>query len=511
MLRRILGGRPLWERVRRTLPLTTVLLALALSFRETYFFVPVVQAEPFATVRVIIERIEGEEFGEDPDFYAVITIDGETLNNRRSYVSDRYNISPNWEFSKRVDLATRVSIPITIGIRDVDDFLRFEDDHADINPNPRKRDLDLTLTLRPCSVAGDVSGGCDITLTSTGTGAERAMIKFRIVVEAPPSAPGLRVACIHKPIWPQAGDGITVTAKALDGALSSRFSDTIELWVNDRSAPARRCLGSTSCEITLPASAGPTVSYACRVLDDGLEAWSGWRLAQIGNPSRGRAVPILYTGPRSSRIDIVFIPDRDNYSGPNDARFLTDVSFVIENAYYAEDLFLSNQDKLNFWIAMDRGDAERDCEHEPPSNWDDAYTFADVGAIVHTDMFRDCAPGGMRVFSSEPSELRTFIHETGHVPFGLADEYCCDGGYFQADPFPNLYDELGDCREDARSLDRFADACREFEGESFWFFTKDWSVSDPPANDLMVDNGMPQAADVRRINWMFDQCRRAAC
>ncbi|MCS7158705.1 MAG: hypothetical protein N0A16_13410 [Blastocatellia bacterium] len=508
MLRRISGASS--RRVSRRVLLATVLLAVALSFKEAYF-VPVAQAEPFVTVRVVIERLEGEEFGENPDFYAVITIDGEALNNKaeNDRWEDKYNISPNWEFSKRVDLA-RGSIPITVEIWDEDGFSRFEDDHVDINPNRSKRNLGLTVNLRPCSVAGDISGGCDLALTSNGTGEERAMIRFRIVVEAPPIAPGLRVSCIHNPIWPQATDRITFTANALDGALFPRSAYTIEIWVNDRFTPARRCIDSANCTVTLGPFSG-TVSYGCRVLDEGLEVWSGWRVVQIGNPSRGRAVPIIFTGGRSSRIDIVFIPDRDNYSGANDPRFLNDVRSVIENAYYREDLFLSNQDKFNFWIALDMGDAEPDCEHEPPGNWDDAYTFADVGALVHTDMFRDCAPGGMRVFSSEPTELRTFIHETGHVPFGLADEYCCDGGYFQQEVFPNVYEEPEDCRADASSFGRTAAACREFEEVIDWWFDQDWSVSDPATNDLMVDNGMPQAADVRRINYIFDECRRARC
>ena len=48
---------------------------------------------------------------------------------------------------------------------------------------------------------------------------------------------------------------------------------------------------------------------------------------------------------------------------------------------------------------------------------------------MHKDDFRDCAPGGQRLFSSEPTSIGTVLHETGHRPFGLADEYCCDGGY----------------------------------------------------------------------------------
>ena len=87
------------------------------------------------------------------------------------------------------------------------------------------------------------------------------------------------------------------------------------------------------------------------------------------------------------------------------------------------------------------------------------YLFADAGAIVHRDAsIRDCAPGGDRFFTGDATHMdggllgRVFLHETGHRPFGLADEYCCDGGYFQADPFPNVYEEPEDCEDDIAGL-----------------------------------------------------------
>ena len=51
------------------------------------------------------------------------------------------------------------------------------------------------------------------------------------------------------------------------------------------------------------------------------------------------------------------------------------------------------------------------------------------------------------------------VHETGHSPFGLLDEYCCDGGYWQADDLPNVYGSLAECIADIPSLRDF-DATR---------------------------------------------------
>jgi len=44
-----------------------------------------------------------------------------------------------------------------------------------------------------------------------------------------------------------------------------------------------------------------------------------------------------------------------------------------------------------------------------------------------------------RIFQAWTWFQGTFLHELGHSPVGLADEYCCDGGYFQSHPYPNIY------------------------------------------------------------------------
>jgi hypothetical protein len=58
------------------------------------------------------------------------------------------------------------------------------------------------------------------------------------------------------------------------------------------------------------------------------------------------------------------------------------------------------------------------------------------------------------VFSTEPTSLGTVLHETGHSPFGLADESCCDGGYWEQSVHPNLHNTLAGCQADAPRLRR---------------------------------------------------------
>jgi hypothetical protein len=442
-----------------------------------------------------------------------VEIDGQEFDNKANDIGDDSDITPNWEFSKAVDVA-RGTIPVKLEIWDADSFLRGDDDQSDINPNPG-RALSLTVTLAPCSVSGDVACRCGTTLTSAGTEDDRSQVWFRVEVVEPPTAPGLNVRCVHDPIWPQPGDTVTITATSLDSTLGPRIANNIEIWVNETNAPAVRGGGLSLGYIAGP-FALPTFAYGCRVRDDDLTVWTGWRVVNVGNPSFGRAVPILFTGPSPSRIDILFIADRDNYTGATDPTFIADVGRAISGAYYQSgttftanpDLFLRNQDKFNFWIALDMGDAEPVCKFDSPDM--DNYPFADAAVLLHTNPFRDCALVSERVFSTEPTSFGTVLHESGHTPFGLADEYCCDGGYFQTGSFPNVYAELKDCASDASNLGRTIGDCREIKDTNRGL-TTGWFTSEPASDDLMLDNGSPQAADDRRIRWLLDSCSSSDC
>lgn len=498
----------------------------------------VVHSQPVAAldvnVRVTIERIRAlDDFGLPPlfpeaaDFYAVVDIDGEEFDNKNTPGQDANedddDISPNWEFTKAIDVSTG-SIPLTINIFDEDGFLRFDDDQADLDPGPGDG-IELSVDLVPCSISGDVTSECGVSLVSGGVDDDSAEVTFKVEVIEPASSPGLRVRCIHDPIWPQPGDTVTITLESLDGAYAPRLADNVQIWVDDTTTPARERSGAAGTTFTTQAVSGSELSYACRVRDDGgsLVAFTGWRTVGVGAQT-GSAAPVLITGPTASRIDIVFIGDEDDYDTASDPELLVDVRDVILNGYYARnpnnpgfsntpsdyDVFLSNHDKFNFWIAAELGDAEdaaSGCDHDAPE-----INFADAGALLHQDDFRDCAPGGQRLFSSEPYSIGTVLHETGHRPFGLADEYCCDGGYFQTDTNPNVYEEPDDCTSDVAALGRTAADCREFVEVVDWWFDRDWSISEPESNDLMSgDRGAPQAADLRRINAILTGCSSAAC
>jgi len=486
------------------------------------------------TVRVTIDRVlvqdcmdgpgdPGDWLCDEADPYAVITIN-DVEQRTPSRESDDFR--PGWEVSTRLSLALG-TIPLTLAIYEVDGGLRGDDDHADILDGPG-HDLQLTLNLATCDIAGHLAGTCEAQLTSSGNdgGDEEVQVWFRIEVVRPPSALDLRLRCTHDPLWPQPGQTVTFSVDALDAALAPRVVQDLEIWVDGGATADLTCNANDDCSHT----AGPftgTLEYACLVRDAGREVWSGWRSVAVGTAGVGAAVPVLFTGPRTSRIDVVLLPDRDNFASATDPGFLANALDVIEGAYFAEDLFLANQDRLNFWISQDLADAggfsDGRCDLNMPGSWDGAFAFADVGAVLHTDGLRDCAVFDLHAFSSEPTALRTVLHESGHQPFGLADEYCCDGGYFDNWPFPNLYeDDLDDCEADLPRLRAWdarlgqpltpARSCRDFEGpDDFWWGDETWWQSDPSPDHLMDDNGIFRAADARRISWVLDLCASARC
>ena len=46
-----------------------------------------------------------------------------------------------------------------------------------------------------------------------------------------------------------------------------------------------------------------------------------------------------------------------------------------------------------------------------------------------------------------------FLHESGHVVFGLIDTYCGDTYYVENSPFPNVWDSENSCKDSARRLE----------------------------------------------------------
>lgn len=509
--------------------------------------VPAAAQDIDVTVRVTITEVEAlEDFegGGSADWYSYVTIDGHEQGNEDTpetdNVEDMDHVFVNWQFDQAVDLA-KGSASVMIEIRDEDGFFRLGDDLADIDPDTDARFVDFDVELATCAVSGEVTGTCGQVFASAGNDpaddgtSGRAEVHFKVeVLGLPAEVPEMLVRCAHRPIWPSPGDTVEVTVEALNGELDPRLADQVQVWLGGNLLESRS--GRTRHVATFQTTAGSFV-YGCRVVDtpvfpeDEPVVFTGWRRVQQGNPPSGRAVPVLYTGEPEESIDILFVPDEDSYpGGASDPAFLDGVESSVydpELGYYSEKVLLEHQDRLSIWLARDPGDADPDTQdadndgstddcrypHTPPADFDTEYLFAEAAAILHTDMFRDCAQD--RLFSTEPPSitgLRTVVHETGHRPFGLADEYCCDTFYFQPDPLPNLYETQAGCAADAPDVGKTGADCRTFTDDD----GEDWFTSDPADDDdvmfadddLMDDRGPARPLDRRRIEWLFGECEK---
>ena len=323
---------------------------------------------------------------------------------------------------------------------------------------------------------------------------------------------GLQVQCIHEPLLPQANRPITISAKAVDDSLAPKVADSIEIVINSNRTesviPSKIINGSSTLNYTIgPFTSLTTISYGCTAIDNSTSALSftGMKKIVIGafNES-SRAIPVLYTGNRSANMDILFVANNKTFSGPMDPSFLIDVQRAIV-LYYNQSIFLQNQNKTNFWIAQDMGEARNNCESIPPGNWNDEYLSFDAAVILHRDDFiRDCTRNDKELSTANMATLEkegyVLLHEIGHRPFGLADEYDSGGLYESSAPWQNVFNGGQACTTDALEMGK---TCRKIPYE---YGLNKYFTSDGQPDDIMVDNRQLKDLDNRRIEKWFENC-----
>ena len=508
--------------------------------------IPSASAASTATVRLRIDKIDSagcSDFEDGADYFANLTMDG--VRNRypaSGYIDNDDHPSPGWSISGTVDLNATTSLPhFEIELWEWDSGLNGGDDLCDINPAAGATTLSFDLLdALPCMIGNGVPQGQCLSRISTGNGEAdgNAQVTFTVEVDPPASGSGLAIRCLPTPLWPQPGQNVTITAESLDGNLQvgdtvvdtsngagspttlvdrTKIADSMEIWTADANGVRTRIADTTDKSIltaTVPSAAAGDLTYDCIAKQGSDLAFTGWRKTRVGAPAEGKAIPVLYTGGRASRVDIVLIPDSMSYTSASSPTWIANAGSALKGSYQGQDYFLANQQWFNIWLADALGTStglsadSKSCGLTTPGNWDDDYSWRDAGAILHTAEFRDCASGG--VFSTEFGSVATMLHETGHAPFGLADEYSGDGGYFSNGPNPNLYTSLASCQSDAPNLGRPASACRSITQTTVQP-NMAWFLSDPAANDLMNTRRPPNGSDIRRMNWFIANCQTGGC
>ncbi len=477
---------------------------------------------PDVTVRLTVLEIEdlGDDLDStsDADFYTMIKFsDGvrtEEFNNEDTDQTDEVegeeHIHPNWETVFTANPA-QGSVSLDLTVKDEDGGLNFDDDTADVIPDGT---ISLKIGLRPCVLSGDLTGICGQPIATSGGD----KVVFKVDVILPTSTPGLRMQCLHSPIWPKPGDTVTITATALDGAANPMaVVDFVRITFNG--VEVRKTVGAPTISYAFLAT-GAQFDYECMTENNGgaEAATTTPRTVRIGDQSE-IAVPVIYTGSSTARIDVVLLADNSYAGGYSDPAFQTAVyNALLSNGarrgLYANAYTLTKQNAFNVWIAKTAGadisGTMATCDSiQAPENWD-RYSFADSGWILHSDTHRDCADGGMRLFGAEPTEPDTAIHEMGHTPFGLADEYPPDGGYWQDPVMPNLYSSLGNCQNDAPNVGVAPGACHDIGAAAGT--PNGWYTSDPTPDVMADDQQTFNPLDRRRWERLTLNCTtKGAC
>jgi hypothetical protein len=275
---------------------------------------------------------------------------------------------------------------------------------------------------------------------------------------------------MHGPVYPAANSSITYT---LD-ARSTRGIHEVELYETVTTLDSAGTVTATSAEVLLeewsfPAEP-PTVSVS-HVKSSGYPAnrlityryrirsgrWYGVsRASQDRNvtfairpyPAVNQPAPVYVQGDVDHVFDVVFIPDTDI---TNMQTFRQNCASMISDAIFAEPSIQIWNTQFNFYInpltgtATDYDRISTDGTHQTPTNWSN-LSFAEAKVLMHQNNLRDYAMGDL--FSTEQQNRGTMMHEGGHSLFGLADEYA-GGVHWEADDYPNNWDELADAQSDA--------------------------------------------------------------
>lgn len=472
-----------------------------------------------ARVTVVIDEIDLFECGDpatSPDPYFHVTIDDVKLNEGSNEINYHGGVlqPSNAIYSTRVD-ASKTSIPIVIKLREADFW--DADDHCDIDPG-QDNDINLMLDLRSCVITGDASERCGSIISSTGTGDEAARVDYHIDLDNP-QVTGVQVRCLHDPLRPQAGQTVTITAEALDDNNAAMNVDRIDIFVDSPTPAATANFTST---VTASASTmADILTYKCAVTLHSDVEDTGEREVYFGSvPTSQRAVEVLKTRPQSAAVDLVFFADRNStYASADDPAFLDDVYDVLWDGLYHERTFLNWQASINIWIARDMATVNPSdvCKFSAPGHAIENFSFADSRIILQTHG-GGCAYRGWGIANFSASNAQIMLHEMGHAPFGLSDEYSNSDRttYFEARYLPNIYETRARCENDAPSVGKTT--CRQFFGNTLFIlsngtpYRERWYTSDPPTNDLMVDDRDPQDLDIRRIDDIFFRsCGGSGC
>jgi hypothetical protein len=264
-----------------------------------------------------------------------------------------------------------------------------------------------------------------------------------------------------------------------------------------------------------------------------------------------KLIPLVVNGPVESKIDIVFIPSTTTYNCnlkkkiPIDTftgdrqRFVNDVTTKLIPLFSRLDTLTSAQvglpsdyaDRFNFyyyWDPEDKADAFDGCAGKLPEQFRKNAPATDVAIILYPSYLgmysgspcepNACAnglgPGSGSQLKAPADSTMIFLHESGHVVFGLIDTYCGPTYYRENSPSPNVWSTLDACMTSAAQEHWSTSECRQITKpatsrtpeacvKNFWKLDPDPDIMGSGAYTCRFGN-----ASTLHIRYMLDTINR---
>jgi hypothetical protein len=196
------------------------------------------------------------------------------------------------------------------------------------------------------------------------------------------------------------------------------------------------------------------------------------------------------------RIDVGFFPDPDIPDYHDFADTLRDTEYpdgsgdrqgIVEGAHFNSTSNFSRTYSAFPWLFdLWAGPAGANAVVDDPTTEDfecdqifggyaeNVAAVTDGEVVIHSRKGRDCATRGplgkasVSINRADWPGAKTpatiYTHESGHFLFGLADEYCCDGGYEPNSTPANVFGSEDDCKDAATSEGFNPALCVEISG-----------------------------------------------
>ena len=209
---------------------------------------------------------------------------------------------------------------------------------------------------------------------------------------------------------------------------------------------------------------------------------------ETNDPSGGSTAP--------DRIDISFHQDAD-FQGTA-LTYSNMLEPMIRDAYFNTTqefgkVYTATRDSFTLWAGPGGADEDR-CGRgivfEGTSKL--AATYTDGEAVIHDDANnqRSCASitlgGSAWIWGNDPQSAETFVHESGHMLYGLGDEYCCDGGYTSVSTPRNVHPSKQACDTVATSIGVSTNLCVQIANPPMT--TNFWRITDGKL-EIMAESG----------------------